>query len=88
MVKPDLGGLEFAETGNETIAGKVAVKVSKIRSSMHIELTVPDGSEAVVYIPVKEKTVIINGEKVKSNEKEEGYKLYTLNGGNYNIVAK
>lgn len=88
MVKPDLGGLEFAETGNETIAGQVAVKVSKIRSGMHIELTVPEGSEAVVYIPVKEKAVSINGEKVKSNEKEEGYKLYTLKGGNYNIVAK
>jgi hypothetical protein len=86
MVKPDLGGLEFAETGNETMAGKVAVKVTKTKSGMDIELTVPDGSEAVVYIPVKEKTVIINGEKVKSNKNEEAYKLYTLKGGNYTIV--
>jgi hypothetical protein len=88
MVKPDLGGLEFAETGNETIAGKVAVKVTRTKSGMDIDLTVPDGSEAVVYISVKEKTVIINGQKVNSKEKEEGYKLYTLKGGIYKIEAK
>lgn len=88
MVKPDLAGLEFAETGNETMAGKVAVKVTKTKGGMDIELTVPEDSEAVVYIPVKEKTVIINGQKVKSNEKEEGYKLYTLKGGNYIIGAE
>ena len=70
------------------MAGKVAVKVTKTKGGMDIELTVPEGSEAVVYIPVKEKTVIINGQKVKSNEKEEGYKLYTLKGGNYIIGAE
>jgi hypothetical protein len=46
---------------------------------------VPDGSEAEVYIPIKEKIVIINGQKIKSKEKEEGYKLYTLKSGNYKI---
>ena len=88
MVKPDLGGLEFAETGNETLAGKVAVKISKTKSGMNIHLTVPEGSEAVVYIPAKEKTVIINGQKVNSKEKEGTFKLYTLKGGNYKIEAK
>ena len=88
MVKPDLAGLEFAETGNETIAGKVAVKVTKTKSGMDIDLTVPEGSEALVYIPAKEKTVIINGEKVNSKEKEGTFKLYTLKGGNYTIIAK
>jgi hypothetical protein len=52
---------------------------------MDIELSVPDGSEAEVYIPIKEKIVIINGQKIKSKEKEEGYKLYTLKSGNYKI---
>lgn len=88
MVKPDLGGLEFAETGNETLAGKVAVKVTKTKSGMNIHLTVPDGSEAVVYMPVKERTVIINGQKVNSKEEEGAFKLYTLGGGNYKIEAK
>jgi len=88
MVKPDLAGLEFAETGNETLAGKVSVKISKTKSGMNIDLTVPEGSKAVVYIPAKEKTVIINGQKVNSKEKEGTFKLYALKGGNYKIEAK
>ncbi|EAR13283.1 hypothetical protein PI23P_02277 [Polaribacter irgensii 23-P] len=60
-VKPDLGGLEFAETSNETIAGKVAVKITKIKSGMDIELSVPGGSEAVLYIPIKQNIVTMNG---------------------------
>ena len=88
MVKPDLAGLEFAETGNETLAGKVSVKIGKTKSGMNIDLTVPEGSKAVVYIPAKEKTVIINGQKVNSKEKEGTFKLYALKGGNYKIEAK
>jgi len=64
------------------------VKVTKTKSGMNIELTVPDGSEAVVYIPVKEKTVIINGQKVSTKAKEGAYKLYRLKGGNHKIEAK
>jgi hypothetical protein len=88
MVKPDLAGLEFAETANETIAGKVTVKVAKTKSGLNIDLTVPKGSEAVVYIPAKEKSVSINGKKVSSKEKVGDYKLYRLKGGEYKISAK
>ncbi len=88
MVKPDLGGLEFAETGNETIAGKVSVRISKIRSGMKMELVVPHGSEAIVYIPVKKKMVVINGHKVSSKDRKGGYNLFTLKGGNHKIEAK
>lgn len=88
MVKPDLAGLKFAETGNETIAGKVAVKVTKVKDGMNIELTVPEGSEAVVYVPEKNKKVTINGKKVTSNEKDGAYYLYRLSGGNYLIKTR
>ncbi len=87
MVKPDLAGLEFAETSNETLAGKVAVRVTKTKAGMDIELNVPEGSEAVVYIPAKEKTVMVNGQKVKSKKIEGEHKLYTLKGGDYKIEA-
>ncbi|MFY0652447.1 MAG: hypothetical protein JXQ96_10460 [Cyclobacteriaceae bacterium] len=87
-VKPDLAGLSFAETSNETIAGKVAVKVTKTKRGMGIALTVPEGSEAVVYISKKEKTVTVNGERVVSNQIDGSYKLYTLKGGEYKISAQ
>ncbi|MEK9609592.1 MAG: alpha-L-rhamnosidase C-terminal domain-containing protein [Flavobacteriaceae bacterium] len=88
MVKPDLAGLEFAETGNETIAGKVAVKVTKVKKGMDIELTVPNGSEAVVYVPVANKIVTIDGKKVSSKEKDGDYKLYRVKTGEYKISAR
>lgn len=88
MVKPDLAGLEYAETGNETMAGIVAVKVTKTKSGMDIALTVPEGSQAVVYIPVKEKKVKVNGQLMSATSKEGDYKLYTLAGGEYSIITE
>jgi hypothetical protein len=88
MVKPQLGNLEFAETGNETMAGKVAVKVTEVKKGMDIELTVPAGSEAVVYVPVANKKVTIDGEKVTSKEKDGDYTLYRVKGGDYKISAR
>lgn len=86
-VKPQLGNLEYAETGNETVAGRVAVKVAKVNSGLNIELTVPKGSEALVYLSAK-KHVIVNGEKMVSQEKEGEYKLYRLKGNDYTIVTR
>ncbi|HTN67845.1 MAG TPA: alpha-L-rhamnosidase C-terminal domain-containing protein, partial [Dysgonamonadaceae bacterium] len=88
MVKPDLGGLEFAETSNETIAGKVSVKIAKTNTGLDIELLVPKESEAVVYIPQKAKSVVINGVEVNSNKTEGSYKLFNLKGGEYKIGYK
>lgn len=87
-VKPDLGGLEFAETSNETIAGKVSVKIAKKDDGLYIELTVPKQSEAVLYIPKKMKSVIINGKKVNSNNINESHKLFSLKGGEYKVSYK
>jgi carbon monoxide dehydrogenase subunit G len=88
MVKPNLGGLEYAETENETIAGKVKVKVSKTKSGMEMDLTVPLGSEAVVYIPEKEKKVTVNGKKVSPKEVKDGRQLFRLKGGQHILDAK
>lgn len=88
MVKPDLGGLEFAETSNETIAGKVSVKIAKTNTGLDIELLVPKESEAVVYIPQKAKSVVINGVEVNSNKTEGSYKLFSFKGGEYKIGYK
>jgi hypothetical protein len=87
-VKPQLGSLEWAETGNETIAGKVAVKVTKAKLRMDIEVTVPSGSEAVVYVPSKKKKVTISGKKITSKEKEGNYTLYRIKSGDHKIIIR
>ncbi len=66
-VKPDLAGLDFAETSNETLAGRVAARVSKTKSGIEMKRTVPQGSEAVVYIPANANTVIFNGQTIRSD---------------------
>ncbi len=88
MVKPDLGGLEFAETANETVAGKVSVKIAKIDTGLDINLIVPNESEAVLYIPEKAKSVIINGVEVNSNMSDGVHKLFTLKEGEYKICYR
>lgn len=87
-VKPQLGNLEFAETGNETIAGKVAVKITKVKKGMDIYLSVPENSVAIVCIPLKNKQVTINGNSVISEGLEENYQLFHLKGGVYEISAR
>ena len=85
-VKPNLVGLSYAETGNITMAGKVAVALKKIRSGMEIKLTVPDQSEAHLLVPVKYKTVYVNGEVISSKKNDDRFNLIQLKGGTYDIL--
>lgn len=87
MVKPQLSTLKYVETSNETIAGRVAVKVTKTGEGMEMNLSVPDGSEAVVYIPSEEKKVIVNGKRMNSKLKDGNYNLFKLKSGDYSISA-
>jgi hypothetical protein len=87
-VKPQLGSLAYAETGNETIAGKVSVKVTRVNEGMDIELTVPNGSEAVVYVPARNKKVTMGGNKVSSKEKDGDFTLFRVKSGEYKIIAR
>lgn len=97
-VKPQPGSLKYAETGNETVAGKVAVRVEKSRSGVKIELEVPQESTAMVYLPKEHDKVSINdilvfdkeyiqNEKIKFERRENKYNCFRLNGGNFRIKA-
>ncbi|MDO5968420.1 alpha-L-rhamnosidase C-terminal domain-containing protein [Flavivirga aquimarina] len=88
MVKPQLGDLDYAETGNKTIAGNVNVKIAKVDKGLDIVLTVPNASEALVYVPLKNKNVIIDGKKVYTNIKEDAYNIYRVKSGKHKISAR
>ena len=87
-VKPQLGTLEFAETGNETFAGRVDVTIKKVKSGMDMMLTVPQGSEALVYVSRKNKKVTIDDTKVTSKERDGEYNIFRVKGGTYSIVTR
>ena len=86
MVKPNLAGLCYAETGNITMAGKVAIGLNKINTGMEIKLTVPNQSEAHLYVPILYKKVYINGKAKNSKKNDDQYNLIKLTGGTYKIL--
>ena len=53
---------------------------------MDIELTVPDQSEAHLWVPVVYKTVYINGEVKSSKKNDHQFNLIQLKGGTYDIL--
>ena len=97
-VRPQLGTLEFAETANETVAGKVAVRVERVDSGLQMQLTVPKGSEAVVHVEQAYGNVSINGTTVFNGksvpqslctwEGSEGHHVFRLRSGEYTLVAR
>jgi len=98
-VKPQLGDLEHAETGNETVAGKITVKIEKGKSDMRIDLAVPSGSNAIIYIQgiynkvMVNETTIYNRRYLDNNVAlyegdDEGYNCFRLKSGVYKITAR
>ncbi len=59
-VKPNLGNLSFASTGNLTVAGEFFVEVSKKQRQFLIDVTIPEGSKGIIFIPVSYKKIILN----------------------------
>ena len=98
-VKPQLGSLEWAETGNETIAGHIAVKIMKDKSNYSINVNVPAGTNAIVYIPGNYKNIEANGNLIFKKKEvqnsmasfegsEDGYNLFRVGEGEYNLNAR
>lgn len=87
-VKPQLGYLDYAETGNLTVAGEVLVKIQKNKDGMDIHLEVPEGSTAILCLPDSFESVLVNGQMRKPDSSEEGLCSFSLQGGVYEVGAK
>jgi hypothetical protein len=99
QVKPQPGFLKSAATGNETIAGRIDVKIDQNKSHSTINLSVPVGTQAIVCLPVDRKSVKVNGtlifqRKAVQNElasfegMEDGYNRFKVGAGNFTFLAK
>jgi hypothetical protein len=64
QVKPRPGYLNLAETGNETVAGEIHVKIEQENSSFRVEVNVPPETESIICIPSEYKSVEANGTAV------------------------
>ncbi len=97
-VKPQLGFLKFAETGNETIAGKISIKVKKSKKGMEIKINVPVETNAIVYIPVIYNHINVNETSIYNEifiendlvfykGKVDGYHCFRINDGVFQFIA-
>ena len=98
-VKPQPGNLNFAEAGNETVAGKISVRIEKRNSEMEINVHVPENTHAVVCIPAEYKSIKLNGNQIYNrkpisnkivdyNGEEQKFNTFKIGSGEFNFSAK
>lgn len=84
------GDVTFASYSNETPNGNAAIKWEKGLGSFKLDIKVPVGSTATVFIPTSNtKNVTESGKKIKGNSSvsfqrmEKDYAVYTVGSGDY-----
>ncbi len=85
QVKPQPGFLKHIKATVPSIKGDIKVELKNEETYM-LDINVPENSKALVYIPSKYNKIKMNGEKVIYTE-EEGYKLFEVSSGFYEIIA-
>ncbi|MEQ9101567.1 MAG: family 78 glycoside hydrolase catalytic domain [Imperialibacter sp.] len=87
--------LDFVTYSNNTIYGQAGITWKNQPNDFQMNVTVPVGSTATVYIPASEKEAVTEGgEKAENSASvnfkgmEEGYAIFEVGSGNYNFVAK
>jgi alpha-L-rhamnosidase len=89
------GDLSFVSYSNETPFGIAATKWTKSNNAFTLDIEVPVGSTATVYVPsAKADDVTENGKKIKDDKTlrflktEDGYSVYAVTSGKYSFSAK
>jgi alpha-L-rhamnosidase len=85
-----VNGISYASYSNLTPYGDCGISWKKENGKFTMEITVPVGSSATVYIPAKNmKSVLEGGKEINKTEgirferMENGYTVYAVGSGNY-----
>lgn len=88
------GDIKYASYSNLTPYGTAAISWKKENDSFLMDITVPVGSSATVYVPAsKAGEVTASGEKgtkpgdIVFKRLEDGYAVYTVSSGNYKFQS-
>jgi alpha-L-rhamnosidase len=89
------GDVAHASYSNETPNGKAGVDWEKETDKFTLNINVPVGSTATVYVPATDaKNVTEAGKKIKKNGEvrfqrmENGYAVYTVGSGDYSFDSQ
>jgi alpha-L-rhamnosidase len=96
IVKPQpAGDLSFVSYANETPLGNASVRWEKNGTSFKLNVDVPVGSTATVYVPTADaSSVAESGKKIKDSNivrfqrMENGYAIYAVGSGKYGFEAR
>ena len=96
VFKPQpLDEVSFARYYNQTALGEAGIHWQKTENKFTMDVTVPVGSTATVYVPVKSGQKIIESgnplsqsEQVKRTNEEEGYTVFSINSGKYKFSVE
>lgn len=96
VFKPQpVGDIISARYYNQTTYGKAGIEWEKANGEFSMEITVPVGCEATVFIPLmKGKTITENGKPVagaddiKIKGLEDGCQVFSIKSGKYNFISK
>ena len=87
--------LSYAKYYNQTVYGEAGIEWRKENGTFSVEISVPVGCEATVYVPVMNGKVITESghsiaesKDVKYQKEEEGYQVFAVKSGNYGFVSK
>ena len=88
------GDVKYASYSNQTPYGTAAINWEKNTGAFMLDIEVPVGSTAIVYIPSSDsKSVTESGKKIDSKNEvrfqqmENGYAIYTVGSGTYNFKS-
>ena len=98
-IKPQMGYLTFASTGNLTAAGKFFIKINKNQRQFLIDTEIPHGSRGIIYFPTSYNRITLNDQSIwyKKEKKnsyttflgiENGYYRFQVNEGKWNFIAE
>jgi alpha-L-rhamnosidase len=95
IFKPQpVANLTYVKYFNNTVNGEAGVFWKKDPNQFFMQVTIPVGSLATVYVPVMKKGKVYNdGKKVRGSKyfkflkQEDGYRIYNIPSGNYNITS-
>jgi alpha-L-rhamnosidase len=89
------GDLTYTKYYNQTSYGEAGIHWKKENGQFSMQVTVPVGCEAILYIPLMTgKQVMENGKPVSESKEikflkdENGHRLLTIDSGSYSFVSK
>ena len=87
--------VSFAKYYNNTSFGKAGINWQKNENEFVMDITVPVGCSATVYVPAKKNQEVLesgislsDNDFIKKIENEPGYQIFIVASGNYNFEVK